>query len=242
MSTVVRTIIAGRGRLLPSLGIALAACAALGGCAGRNKDFNYAPSSFNVEPDQDLTFSRDHRFAPSDLISVAVYRAPELSGDYRVDGLGNVMMPLVGQIQVQGMTLDAFAAELRKRLGSKYYVNPDISVSLKESPNSSVTLLGHVGNQGVYKIPDRTTLTRAIALGSGLSGGANPRRVYVFRQIDGQRMAAGFDYSEILKNRMEDPVIYPSDVIVVDGNNLRGGLRDAISTIPILALFRPFLY
>jgi hypothetical protein len=39
---------------------------------------------------------------------------------------------------------------------------------------------------------------------------------------------------------MDDPVVYASDVIVVDGDNTRRAWRDIITTIPAIALFAPF--
>lgn len=234
------------GRMLSAgrVGIVLLlmACIALPGCGTRRKDVAYAPSSFNVEPDVDLTYNQQQRFAPADVITVSVFRAPEISGDYHVDGLGKIMMPLVGTIPVQGMTIEEFTADLHKRLDGKYYVNPDISVTLKESPNSKVTLTGAVASPGLYAIPGRTTLMRALAMANGPGRGANVHRVIVFRQIQGQRMVAGFDLKEIQDNHMEDPAIYASDIIVVDGDAVRTAFGNVLSTIPILALFRPFLY
>ena len=83
---------------------------------------------------------------------------------------------------------------------------------------------------------------QAVALAGGAGTNANLRRVIVFRQIEGQRMVAGFDLEAIRHSEMEDPVVYPSDIIIVDGNETRQIWRDVLSTIPVLALFRPFLY
>ena len=74
----------------------------------------------------------------------------------------------------------------------------------------------------------------------GVTQDANLHRVVVFRQIQGQRMAAAFDLESIRRSEMEDPVVYASDVIVVDGDNTRRMWRDIITTIPAIALFAPF--
>ena len=81
---------------------------------------------------------------------------------------------------------------------------------------------------------------QVVALAKGTTVNANPRRVVVFRQIDGQRQAAGFDLTAIRAGRMEDPVIYGSDIVIVDGDNTRQLWRDILSGIPVFALFRPF--
>jgi polysaccharide export outer membrane protein len=75
----------------------------------------------------------------------------------------------------------------------------------------------------------------------GTTQDANLRRVVIFRQIDGQRMAAGFDLRAIRTAQMEDPTVYASDIIIVDGSQTRQMWRDVLQTIPILALFRPLV-
>ena len=214
----------------------------LAGCGAPNSDIPPPTAAFNVQPDPLFPDSQDYRLGPSDLVAISVYRAPEVSGEYRVDGAGNLMIPLIGLRPVQGMTTTELAGALRKDLGAKYYVNPDISVALKESASQRFTIDGSVGAPGTYPVVGRTTLMQAVATARGASGGANLRRVVVFRQIDGQRMAAAFDLHAIREATMEDPVIYASDIIIVDGNETKQTLRDVISTLPIVALFRPFFY
>lgn len=214
---------------------------AMSGCGGRRGDIPTASAQFNVQPDQLFIENRDYRLGPSDMVTVTVYRAPEVSGDFRIDTTGNIMMPLLGQVPAQGMTSTEFAEALRKRLNGRYYLNPDVSVSIKEAVNQRVTIDGSVNSPGLYALPGRTTLMQAVALAHGASGGANLHRVVVFRQINGQRMAAVFDLRAIRESLTEDPLIYASDIIIVDGNETRQAWRDIISTIPIVALFRPFL-
>jgi polysaccharide biosynthesis/export protein len=221
----------------------LAVSPMLAGCAGRSmSNIPAATEAFNVQPDPMFPESQNHRLGPSDLINVTVYRAPEVSGDYRVDGAGNIMMPLVGMRPVLGMTPLELAAALNKDLSKTYYVDPDVSVTVKEAASQRFTIDGSVGSPGTYPVTGRTTLMQAVAMAKGAGGGANLRRVVVFRQINGQRMAAAFDLVAIRQAKMTDPLIYASDIIVVDGSRTRQALRDVISTLPIVALFRPFIY
>lgn len=218
----------------------LAAALALGGCMSRRGDIPYAPASFDQAPDSIFASNSEYRLGPADVVSVAVYRAPELTGDYRVDAAGNLNLPLIGAIQVQGQSLTELTDTLRRNLGERYYVDPDVTVSLKEVGSQRVTVDGSVGAPGLYPLPGRATLMQVVAMARGITANANPRRVIVFRQIGGQRQVAGFDLSAIRSGNMEDPVIYGSDIIIVDGDETRQNWRDALSAIPIIALFRPF--
>lgn len=219
----------------------VASCLALAGCAAtRRSDLAYAPPSFNVQPDDVFSEVRDYRIGPSDLLTVAVYRAPDLTADYRVDATGNIMLPLVGRIDLTGLTSTEAARTIASRL-EDYYVNPDVSITLKEMISQRITMDGAVNSPGLYPVQPGMTLMQAVAMAKGLSGGANPRRVMIFRQINGQRNVAGFDLRDIRNAQMADPLIYSSDIIIVDGNQTRQALRDVLTTIPILGLFRPFV-
>lgn len=221
--------------------LALAVCLALAGCAGRRSDMPYAPPSFNVQPDDVFAELRDYRIGPTDLIGVTVYRATDLSGDYRIDATGNIMMPLAGKIDLTGMTSTEASAAIAQRL-TAYYVNPDVSITMKEMTGQRITVMGAVNSPGNYPIRPGSSLLQAVASANGLSGGANAHRVAIFRQIDGQKMAAAFDLEDISNARMEDPIVYASDIIIVDGNQTRQALRDVLITLPIIGLFRPLLY
>jgi polysaccharide biosynthesis/export protein len=238
MSLVVRSkaMTGAAGLLLLALAVLLA------GCGYSRANIPPPTAEFNAQPDPLFAENRDHRLGPSDLVTVSVYRAPEFSGDYRIDAAGNIMVPLIGLMPVQGMTTIELAAALRERLNGRYYVNPDVSVSLKESNSQRLAVDGSVNSPGVYPVVGRTTLMEAIARAGGTTTGANLRRIVIFRQVNGQRMAAAFDLNAIREAQMEDPLVYASDIIVVDGNQTRQALRDVISTLPILALFRPLIF
>jgi polysaccharide biosynthesis/export protein len=226
---------------LPLLGSTLA----LGGCAYGGIDRTEVPppsAEFLAEPDQLLAANRVQRLGPTDLLTIAVYRAPEFSGEYRVDTEGQIMMPLLGLVPVQGKTTAEVAQDLRTRLSQNFYVNPDVAVSLKESNSQRVVVDGSVSSPGHYPIMGRTTLMEAVARAGGASTNSNLRRVLIFRTIDGQRMVAGFDLAAIREAQAADPEVYPQDIIIVDGSQTRQAIRDIFLALPIVGLFRPFIY
>jgi polysaccharide export outer membrane protein len=69
---------------------------------------------------------------------------------------------------------------------------------------------------------------------------ANLGRVAVFRTINGQRNVAVFDLKAIRAGRASDPVILGNDVVVVEGSQLKGTLREVLGALPVLAIFRPY--
>ena len=77
-------------------------------------------------------------------------------------------------------------------------------------------------------------------MAKGTTDDANPRRVVIFRQINGQRQAAAFDLKSIRRGEMADAPVFGDDIIVIDGSESKSLFKNAIQTIPLLALFRPF--
>ena len=226
------------GTMLLSLSLSLS------GCAGTNykrADIAGPKPEFFAPPDQLFVTNRDHRLGPSDVVDVLVYRAPEFTGQFKVDDSGKIMMPLIGLVPVQGMTTTELAADLRTRLSKSYYVDPDVSVTLKESVSKQIIVDGSVRKPGEYPVVGRTTLMEAVARAGGVGPESNLRRVVIFRTINGERMVAAFDLAAIREAQADDPEIFAQDIIIVDGSRTRQALRDFFMTLPIIGLFRPFI-
>jgi polysaccharide export outer membrane protein len=217
----------------------LMAAVALSGCLSRGGSIPYDPADFG-KPDQAQPnqIAYDLPLGPLDLLKVNVFRVPELSGDYQVDAKGMLDLPLLGPLNVRGYSPQQFADLLETKYGERYIRDPEISVRVMSSILNSVTVEGGVNTPGIYSLPGRTTLVGAIALARGISpNDANPRRVAIFRKIDGKTAAAAFDLVAIRRGEMNDPDIYPGDTVVVDSSLTRPIYRDLLQTLPLLTIF-----
>lgn len=182
----------------------------------------------------------DYKIAPMDTLNVKVFRVQDLSGDYTVDLLGNISMPLIGDVQAAGRTPQELGEVLTAKLGAKYLEHPDISVAIKSSAGRNLTVDGSVAKAGAYPVLGAMTLIQAVALAGGTTDDANARRVAIFRTIDGKREAAAFDLTSIRHGEMPDPPVYAGDIIVVDGSKVKATERQILQSVPFLGLFRPF--
>ena len=216
---------------------------ALAGCTGsRSGNLSYNPTTFTAPDAVPVTaLTSEYRLGIGDTVTVRVFNVETLSGDQQVDPAGNITMPLIGTVPAIRRTTQELSADLVRRLGQRYLNAPQVQVLLKAAVPQTVTVDGSVTQPGVYTVNGRQTLLQTIAAAHGTTTGANPRRVVVFRQINGQRQAAGFDLTSIRAGRDADPLIYPNDVVVVDGNQTAQRLRDGLSVIPIIGLFSTFL-
>lgn len=192
------------------------------------------------DPPAIATLESDYKIAPMDTVSVKVFRMPDLSGDFQVDLTGHISMPLIGEVRAVDMTTAQLDQALTSKFGERYLENPDVSVGVKESARRSITVDGAVKTAGAFPSTGPITLMQAVALAGGVTDDANPRRIAVFRQIGGQRQAAAFDLVSVRRGEMQDPPIYPGDIVVVDGSSIKAAYKQIIGSFPILSIFRPF--
>lgn len=238
----VLTAAAPRMQAWPLLAFLVAALALLGGCAGtRGGPIPYNPQNF-AAPDAPAVaqLEDDYRIAPLDKLKISVFQVQDLSGDFEVDLMGNVSLPLIGTVKAVDMTTAQLDQKITQMLAAKYLQHPEVTVSVSASSTRVVTVDGAVAAPGVFPVTGRLTLIQVIAMAHGTSQDANPHRVAVFRQIQGQRMAAAFDLTSIRRGQDEDPRIYSGDIVVVDGSNVKSIYGTILSAIPLLTVFRPF--
>ena len=183
-----------------------------------------------------------YRIGPLDRISVNVYQVRDLTlEDVQVDAGGQVLLPLIGNVTAAGKTAPELSAEIADRLLGRYLQSPQVTVRVSEILSQRVTVDGSVMQPGVYPLIGPTTLIQAVSLAKGPDPRfANLSRVVVFRTLAGERTVAVFDLKLIRRGEAPDPEIRGNDVIVVDGSQLKGVWREVVSSLPGLAIFRPF--
>jgi polysaccharide export outer membrane protein len=214
------------------------------GCSGMDvsRDLPSGASAYSVIPAPDADTSvAAYRIGALDVLKVTVFQEPDLSFDQlQVDASGNVALPLIGTVHAEGKTAAELSGEIAGKLGTKYLVNPQVSVAVASSVSQNVTVEGNVGQPGVYAINGTSTLLQALAQAQSPTDVAKLDQVVIFREIDGRRAGAVFDVKAIREGRMPDPEVLGGDVIVVGFDALKGAFRDFLKTAPFFAAFRYF--
>lgn len=145
-----------------------------------------------------------YRLGTGDKLKVTVYGEDDLSGEFLVDGSGQVQLPLVGQVKAATLTIHEFVAEVTKSLQEGYLKDPKVSVEvLNYRP---FYIIGEVNKPGEYPFESGLNVLGAIALAGGYTYRANDNDVYVRR--------AGSDKEERLTAGSATKV-YPGDIIRV---------------------------
>lgn len=180
---------------------------------------------------------REIRIAPRDKVEVRVFGVEELSGEFDVEQSGKVKLPLIGTMEAEGQTAIEFAEAVEAALEASYMQDADVTVLIEPSAVRLITIDGAVNSPGVYEIQGPTSLLTAIARGGGTEREAHTRRVIVFREINGERMAAGFDLDKIRDGTADDPEIFGNDIIVVADSNTRRAYGSIVESIPLIGLY-----
>jgi polysaccharide export outer membrane protein len=218
------------------------ALALLSGCgATRGGPLPYTDLAPPDAPSHEVVIGDDYRVGPLDTLAVKVFQVPDLSGDFDVDMTGSISLPLVGNVKVVDLTAEQVDAKLTQMLGQKYLRNPDVAVQVKASSTRVVTVDGAVNSPGTFPTSRPITLMQAVALARGTSETANPRRIAIFRQVQGQRMAANFDLTSIRRGEATDPRVYSGDIVVVDGSGIKAAQRQILNSLPLVSVFTPFV-
>jgi len=114
------------------------------------------------------------KISAGDLLDITVFDTPELSSKVRVDHLGNINLPVGGELHVGDLIVEQAAATIEKRLLEKDIVkNPHVSVFILEYATQGVTVLGEVKTPGVYPVLGARTLYDFISAAGGTTATAS---------------------------------------------------------------------
>ena len=129
-----------------------------------------------------------YQLGAGDQLRLTVYRQPELSGPFAIDGQGNFAVPLVGEIRAHGLSTREIEAQIRTRLmEGGYLVDPQVGVEVLT--HRSIYVMGEVNRPGQYEYQSGMNVINAVALAGGYTYRANSKEVSIRRA--GCTMAAG---------------------------------------------------
>ena len=232
----------GRLLLMILLCLLLGACASTSGMTpGTLRSVSSSPSL--LAPPDTTTASgayegvSEYRIGPQDLLAISVFGVAELSQEVRVNSNGQISLPLVGNLQAGGRTIQELERAIAGKLSEGYLQSPQVSVFVKEYTSQRVTVEGAVKKPGIYPLTGRTTLLQIIASAEGLDDLADPRGIVIFRVVNGQKMVAAFDLQAIRHGTAEDPQVYGDDKVVVDQSGSKSAFRQIIQAIPVIGVF-----
>ncbi len=217
----------------------LIACSCVASFAGtvgkKNPRFYLAPKAFalfgNAENSQDQespanksseksdpnSSDQEYVIGTQDLLAINVWHEPELSRSVPVRPDGKISMPLVGELEVRGLTPRLVELRLMKELEA-YIRKPQVTVIVQEANSHRYFVMGEVQRPGAYPLTSSITVLDALATAGGFKDFAKVNKIVVLRTTsDGSRERIPFQYKEAIKGGKSTlPLqLMPGDTVIV---------------------------
>lgn len=162
--------------------------------AEENKSQQHLASSSNQE----------YQLGSGDVLKITVFNQEDLSGEYTINGAGQISLPLIGDVNAKDLTAKQVEQGITNKLKPDYLLNPRVSVQvLNYRP---FYILGEVKEPKSYPYVDGMTYLNAVAIAGGYTYRAKEDHVVVIRMNDPQKR-------ELTLNM--DEKVLPGDVIHV---------------------------
>jgi polysaccharide export outer membrane protein len=241
-------------------GITLSAILPLGGC------FLWVPSTSAQIPSQLKQPANESRpfdseasqFPPQyqetpytlgagDTLNINIFNVPEYTGDYRVSVDGTLNLPIVGTVDVKGLTIPE-AQELIANRYTPILQRPIVTVTLAQRRPIRVAISGEVNRPGSYTLSSGAgrgegqgnqqfpSITQAIQQAGGITRSANVREVKLRREIQGQPSVLTVNLWQLVQEGeiVQDVTLRDGDRIIIPTvaeNNARETRQLSQSTI-----------
>lgn len=160
----------------------------------------------------------------------------KLSG-YLVSPKGSIVMPILNEVQLEGLTPANAEIKIKQRLiNENYLVNPTVQVRVL---NNKFTILGEVNSPGVIPFTEESiSLLEAIGLAKDLTYSAIRKDIKLIREVDGKRSVYHIDLTTAKWMSNPDYRIRQNDVIVVTPNNFKANSGRVVKDpLQMLGLF-----
>jgi len=169
-----------------------------------------------------------------DMVRITVFRNPDLTTEARISERGTVLFPMIGEVQVAGLTPTQAGKRIADKLNQgRYVVNPEVTVSMMQVNSRQVSVLGNVNKPGRYPLDSQTAhLTDFIAVAGGLAPTGSDE-VTVVTTKDGKTskrevdLAAIFNTGDVSQNIELQPgdtvYVHKAPMVYVYGEVQKGG-------------------
>ena len=175
--------------------------------------------SGSSRPAESTSYPRavEYAIGPGDVLSIQVWKEPDLSRSMPVRPDGRISLPVLGEMQASGLT----ALQLQDRIGDRlqaFVRNPQVNVTVEQIKSRTFNVVGKVAKAGSFELLKPTTVLDAIALAGGFQDFARVTKIYVLRRsATGKEAMLRFNYKRVIKGQHpeQNVTLEPNDTVVV---------------------------
>jgi polysaccharide export outer membrane protein len=156
----------------------------------------------------------EYRLGAEDVLSVFVWKQPDLSTTAVIRPDGKISLPLLGELEAAGKTSGQLQTEIAAQL-KQFVVDPHVNVIVKEVNSPVISVLGQVRKPDRYHIRQRVTALEAIAMAGGFTEFAKRDKVTIIRNSGAEKIRIQVDLKKVVSGHGEVYYLEPLDTIYV---------------------------
>jgi len=169
-----------------------------------------------TQPARAATEDPNYSIAPEDVLTIDVWKEPEISRTVPVRRDGKISLPLLNDLQAAGLTPTQLGSEIVEKLRATI-VHPQVTVIVAQMSSLRIYILGQVTRGGAYPLVPDMTVMQALSIAGGFTPYANVKKIYVMRKEKGADRIFAVNYKQVISGRKTEQNIQlkPGDTIVV---------------------------
>lgn len=162
------------------------------------------------------TIAGTYKIGAGDVLNIAVWKNPDLSGQMVTLPDGTIHFPLIGELEVEGLSASELEEKLKTLVG-KYMTDPVITVSIQQVNSMMIYVIGKVNNPGRFMLQDDIDVLQALSLAGGLNPFAKEKDIKIFRKEKNKTSIFSFNYQDVSEGEdlEQNITLNRGDVIVV---------------------------
>ncbi len=153
-----------------------------------------------------------YKIGIEDVLFVQVWREQDLTRPVVVRPDGKFSMPLIGEVEAQGLTPNQLQERLAAAL-EKFLNKPQVFISVQQVNSKRFYISGEVNKTGPFQLVTPITVLEGLSSAGGLREFANGKKIVIMR--GNERLK--FNYKDVIKGKNMEQNIYlqPGDHIIV---------------------------
>lgn len=167
----------------------------------------------------------EYVLGPGDEVRIQIWGSIDYAGSQTLDRNGQISLPKIGTLQLNGVQVKDLEATLRQRV-AKVYTNVTVTASLGKLRGITVYVVGQARQPGTYNLSSLSTLVNAVFASGGPGVNGSMRAIELKR--GGQTVTTLDLYDFIAQgDKSQDAALQPGDVIMIPPAGPRMALTGA---------------
>ena len=162
-----------------------------------------------------------YTLGPGDRLQIDIFNVPEYSGDYVVLVDGTLTLPILGSIQVVGLTITELTQFISRAYG-EYIRRPITSVRILAPRSLKIVIAGEINSPGTYTVNVGTqqqypSVSDLIRLSGGFTTVADTSQIQIRRNLQGEERVFTVDFLSLVRsgNLSQDITLRDGDRIYI---------------------------